>query len=339
MSAYPKSSDNHSGRMGSMSKKYTKGKSERVKGSAMKITAKPDANDIVYFDDENPAAEKGRSYSGMGMYGGRNFIPTRKFWPVFESEIGKLNCLGDIEGELYLLDANLTTTELQQSEDRGCKSVGFKVPENGYYNLFYINKQVKNDTLYLSTAKYEYLRYNHGKVAYDKEKMSAHTIKEVPFDILRLREEDNEKFYHAFYSGDTIKLKVLLDSQPIEGAYITLSTRTGWSKTIKTDKDGIASFVLIKDYFPQWDEFDRRYKNRFIVSASYTKNTNGEYLSQKYTKVKYLATYPALYYPGKEDYESYSYALLFATATALISGFVIYWYRKRRQKPFKEVRL
>jgi hypothetical protein len=259
-------------------------------------------------------------------------------WPIFEDASGKKNCIDNITAELYLLDAALQTTKLTQSQEDGCKSVSFKMPDNGYYNLFFVDKSVKNDTLYSKTAKFEYLRFNHSNDAvYDNEKMSAHSIKEVPFDILRLREED-ETFYHRLFSGDNIRLKVLLNSEPIQDATLTLSTQTGWSKSVKTDNNGIAVFTLIKDYFPEWSKFDRRHKNEFLLTATYLQDAKGTHDDKEYQKIKYTSTYTSIYYPGTSGYTSYAYGLTAATLTAILSGFAIYWYRRRRQEPFKEVR-
>ncbi|WP_415406263.1 nitrous oxide reductase accessory protein NosL [Sulfurovum sp. CS9] len=305
--------------------------------SAKKMIKEVSATDVVYFTDKNPAAKKRGGHGGHMHGGSRGQVPTKKVWPVFMDRSDKLSCIGDINAELYVLDANLKTIKAKQSRDRGCKSVSFKMPDNGYYNLFYTNKTVDDNTLYLSTAKYEYMRFNHSNDAvYDDEKMSAHTIKEVPFDILRLREE-GETFYHRLYSGDKIRIKVVLDSKPVEGANLTLSTKTGWSKTIKTDKDGIATFLLLKDYFPEWEKFDRRHKNKFLLTASYTQESKGEHDDEAYENIKYTTTYASLYYPGESGYMSYAYGLLAATVAMVISGFVIYWYRRRREKPFKEV--
>ncbi len=305
--------------------------------SSNRMIKKVSATDIVYFTDKNPAAKK-RDKPGGHMHGGsRGQVPTKKVWPVFIDRTNTLSCIGGIDAELYVLDANLKTTKAKESRGRGCKSVSFKMPDNGYYNLFYTDKTVSDGTLYINTAKYEYLRFNHSNDAvYDDEKMSAHTIKEIPFDILRLREE-GETFYHRLYSGEKIRIKVVLNSKPLKGADVTLSTQTGWSKTVKTDKDGIAVFTLIKDYFPQWEKFDRRHKNKFLLTASYIQKSNGKYNDKAYGNVNYTTTYASLYYPGKSGYVSYAYGLLAAVAAMLLSAFVIYWYRRRREKPFQEV--
>lgn len=302
-----------------------------------KMAQIPLPSDIIYFVDKNPAVKKKRGGGGHMHGGSRGKVPTKKVWPVFIDEEGELNCIKDISAELYLLDYDLKVTKAGQGRKSGCKSVSFKIPDNGYYNLFYNDKMIDDDTLYVMTAKYEYMRFNHSNDAvYDEHKMSAHSIKEVPFDILRLREK-GETFYHRLYSGDKIRVQALFEGKPIEGADMTLTTKTGWSKTIKTDKNGIAVFTLLKDYFPQWDKFDRRHKNRFLLTASYTKDVKGEYDDEEYSKIIYRATYPSVYYPGLSGYRSYAYGLSAAALAMLLSGFGIYWYRKRRQKPFQEV--
>ncbi len=294
--------------------------------------------DIVYFVDKNPAAKKKRGGGGHMHGGSRGQVPTKKVWPIFKDDSNKLNCIKDISADLYLLDFNLKVTKARQGRKLGCKTVSFKMPDNGYYNLFYSDKMVDEGILYNTVAKYEYRRFNHSNDAvYDEQKMSEHSIKEVPFDILRIREK-GETFFHRLYSGEKMRIKVILDGKPIKGADLTLSTKTGWSKTIKTNKDGIAAFTLLKDYFPQWNKFDRRHKSEFLLTASYTKDIKGKYDDEEYEKIIYTATYPSVYYPEVSGYKSYAYGLLAATTAMIISGFVIYWYRKRREKPFQEVR-
>lgn len=299
---------------------------------------KPSLSDTIYFSETDPTAGK-KSYGGGHSHGGaRGRVATKKVWAVFGNIGSKVNCLDNIDAKLYLLDANLNTTTMEASKDAGCKSVTFEMPHNGYYNLFYIDKTIQNNILHVTTAKYEFMRFNHSNDAvYDEEKMSAHTIKESPFDILRLREDD-ETFYHNLYSGEKLRVKVVLEGEAIEGADVTLSTKTGWSKTLKTDKNGVATFTLIEDYFPKWNEFNKRYKNEFLLKASYVKEAIGVDNEREYQKINYSATYPSYYYPNERGYKSYAYGLSAAVLIMIISGFAIYMYRARREKPFKEVR-
>lgn len=292
-------------------------------------------NDSVYFSQSNPQIKK-TGYGGEHNHGGDR-VPTKEVWPVFEDSLGSKKCFTEIDASIYLLDANLSTTQATASKSTGCKSISFKMPDNGYYNLFYIDKKIQDNTLHVKTAKYEFMRFNHSNDAvYDKEKMAAHTIKETPFDIVRIREED-ETFYHNLYSGENLRVQVLLDGKPLEGADITLRTKTLWSKSLKTDKDGVATFALIEDYFPNWSDFNKRYKNEFLLTASYERDIHGDINGTKYEKIRYSATYPSLYHPNNSQYRSYAYGLSAAIVTIIVSGFAIYWYRARREKPFKEV--
>ena len=296
---------------------------------------KPAINDSVYFSQSNPQIKK-TGYGGEHNHGGDR-VPTKEVWPVFEDSLGSKNCFTEIDASIYLLDANLSTTQATASKSAGCKSVSFKMPDNGYYNVFYIDKKIQDNTLHVKTAKYEFMRFNHSNDAvYDKEKMAAHTIKETPFDIVRIREED-ETFYHNLYSGENLRVQVLLDGKPLERADITLRTKTLWSKSLKTDKDGVATFALIEDYFPNWSDFDKRYKNEFLLTASYERDIHGDINGTKFEKIRYSATYPSFYHPNNSQYRSYAYGLSAAIVTIIVSGFAIYWYRARREKPFKEV--
>ena len=113
---------------------------------------------------------------------------------------------------------------------------------------------------------------------------------------------------------------------------------TGWAKTVKTNKDGIASFKIIKDYFPDWSEFNRRHKGEFLIALNYSDLKSGEFNGKKYDNTKYTITYPATFYPSDSEYKSYGYGLILLTLTLLISGFVIYRFRKNRTKPFGELK-
>jgi hypothetical protein len=328
---YGKASSEHANH-GDAQKRF-RGAAQNFQPSDISVFKKPAKEDIIYFSPTNPTLKK-EVYS-RGYY---NRVPGREVWPVFKDSSNIENCLGTIEAEIYLLDANISMAKTSQSEESGCKSISFKMPDNGYYNLFYVDKKIHYDTLHVKTAKYEFMRFNHSHDAvYDKEKMAGHTIKETPFDIVRVREDD-ETFYHNLYSGEKISVQVLLEGRAIEGADVTLSTKTLWSKTLKTDKDGVATFTLIEDYFLNWSDFDKRHKNEFLLTASYTKNASADAKGNGYEKVKYSATYPAYYYPNSAQYSSYAYGLSAAIITMIFSGFAIYWYRARREKPFKEVR-
>ena len=86
--------------------------------------------------------------------------------------------------------------------------------------------------------------------------------------------------------------------------------------------------------FPSFSFYTSFLANIYFSSR---KAQRGEYDDEAYGNIKYTTTYTSLYYPGESGYMSYAYGLLAATVAMLISGFAIYWYRRRREKPFKEV--
>ncbi len=296
------------------------------------------AEDAIYFSETLPTIKKSKPYQrGSNYEGGWGKVPTKRVWPIFKDSSGEMNCIDKVNAEIYLLDFDLQISKLESTKNSGCKSIAFQVSGSGYYNLFYIDKTIENKTLYSKVVKFEFLRLDHSSDAvYDSEKMSPQSIKEASLDILRLRGKD-ETFSHRFFSGEKIRLKVLLHSKPVQGATLTLSTKTGWSKSVKTDKNGEAVFTLIKDYFPKWNKFDKRHRNDFFLTATYTQDANGRYDDKEYENIKYISTYTSVYYPEISSYTSYAYGLTAATLTAVLSGFIIYWFR-RRQKPFKEIK-
>lgn len=106
-----------------------------------------------------------------------------------------------------------------------------------------------------------------------------------------------------------------------------IKLQSGWEKVIRTDKNGMAEFTIVRDYFPQWNKFNKRFKQNLLITLEHdTEDT------------KYTLTYPASFYPNSTDYSSYAYALILITLTLLISGIVIYRFRANRSKPFSEVK-
>ncbi len=127
--------------------------------------------------------------------------------------------------------------------------------------------------------------------------------------------------------GDNLKFKALLDNKPLANAKIKIQLQSGWSKTLKTDSKGVVDFDLISDYFPKINQYDRRFKQEFLITLNYEDENT-----------KYILTYPSYYYPNKSYFQSYGYALVIIFLTLLASGIIIYKYRKNRTIPFKEVK-
>ena len=138
--------------------------------------------------------------------------------------------------------------------------------------------------------------------------------------------------------GDKLKFKATLEGKPLKNADLTVGLNSGWSKNIKTDENGTASFTMIRDYFPSWDKFDKRYKRDMLLTLTFSEDKNGTIGDQEYKKVNYILTYPLSYYPNNSDYQSYGYGLIIGIFILTLSGIIIYIYRRNRTKPFKEIK-
>jgi nitrous oxide reductase accessory protein NosL len=276
----------------------------------------------IYFIDKKPAPKSKMNHGNGHMMRGRNRaeIPIKTIWLATDS-IQKSKCVKNIEGVFYTTDVNNNIIN-SKVDKKACTSASFKMPKSGYYKVYYLLKSSDN----INVAKYEFKRFDHSnEEIYNKEKMLAKTIKEIPFDILRLRADD-ETFYSRLHSSEIIKFKVLKDGVAQNGAKVSLETQFGWQKNLLTNKDGIAEFQLIKDYNPPWDKFNKRFREKFIVVATFSNEEKN-----------YKASYTALFTPARSEYQSYSYGLIITIILLLLFSGGIFLYRYRIQKPFKEV--
>jgi hypothetical protein len=209
------------------------------------------------------------------------------------------------------------------SRKKGCAKVTFEVPNNGYYTAYYLSKE-KNNT---SIAKYEYKYLDHSSdEKFTPEKIALHPHDDLPFDILRFRDGE-DSFYARFTAGETLRFQVRKEGKPVKGARVTLKTQLGWQKSVRTDKEGIAKIMLIQDYLPDAEKFNRRFREKFIVTAQY-RDDRGKY------KISYAGTYS----PSRDSYQSYKYGLIVFLMLLIVIGGAVFLYRIRIQKPFREVK-
>ncbi len=290
----------------------------------------------------NPRISK-KGSSGMGhMHGGGGgkpkwgAIPTKTAYIVHGQDIQNKQCTSKLTLDITAYDTLKKELKTKLSSKMGCDSLKFETPKNGYYTLLATNKTIQNNILYYRVAKIEYLHGKHGSDDIYESKLSqAVENKDHKIDLIRLRDTKENSFFYKHSTGDILKFKALLDSKPLADAQVTMYTDAGWEKTVTTDKSGIASFTIIKDYFPKWNEFNNRHKGKFLVTLRYVKdNTEGT----PYNKINYSVTYPASFYPSKSEYQSYGYGLILLTLTLLVSGIIVYRFRKNRTKPFSELK-
>lgn len=272
--------------------------------------------------------------SGMGGMPGR--VPNKRLWLRSGSNPQTAGSVPASEPVL-LLDAQQQASAIDVEAHGGPYNVTFPMPEPGVYNAYFVRRAVDQETLAVTVAKAEVMRSaGHGKVEGEAQMMLPRTDSRVPVEIVRER-KDKEGLFTRINYGDTIRFQVLRDGKPVQNARVSFTSGQGWSNSAQSDEDGRASFVVIRDYFPEWREFDRRHRETFVVSASFPVEQTGEWQGTPYRNVRYTTTLAGAYYPAIEDYESYAWGLGIAVVVLLFSGTAIYLYRRRRVRPYREV--
>lgn len=247
--------------------------------------------------------------------------------------------LHDYSGsKLLLLNVKGEVKELEGGDVHGSYGINFAMPDEGFYNLYVVNESITDGIRQINVAKSEALKHScregHDHV---KGLMAPRHLDTMPLEIVRERSED-ENFHSMRGFGDTVSFLVLRQGKAQSGAEVTMYTAHGWRNTARTDESGRASFMLIRDYYPPWSEFDNRHREDYVVDAVYTVNEAGATGANNYSATRYLATLNGSYYPSARDYRSYAYGLLLGTFALTFTGVSVYLYRRRRQRRFHEVR-
>ncbi|MEJ2609647.1 MAG: hypothetical protein P8179_06050 [Candidatus Thiodiazotropha sp.] len=244
------------------------------------------------------------------------------------------------EGELsaQLIIPDKSQAKLKQSVKDQQAQLVFSMPDEGFYNAYLTQRIVDNNQLEITTAKAEVLKHScregHDHV---KDLMPPNHLSDIPLEIVRER-LPNENFHSRVAYGDVISFLVLAKGEPVSGAEVTLYTRSGWQNSSISDEQGHATFTIIRDYFPSWEFFESRHRQEFLAVAKLQRDETGSYQGESYSGVSYVATLPGAYFPSSRDYQSYGYGLSFGLFGLTFSGLSVYLYRRRRIRPYKEVR-
>jgi hypothetical protein len=158
-----------------------------------------------------------------------------------------------------------------------------------------------------------------------------------PLEIVR-EHLPKEDMYTRMVSGDTVRFKVYSRGLPLADVPVTMLTQQGWQRRTRTDANGQAEFTLIRDYFPHWSDFRRQKRESFVVVAELAAAETGAWQGRKYDTLKYQATLSGKYQPSPYDYKSYALGLGLAVFVLAFGGLAVYLYRRRRVKPFQEIR-
>lgn len=304
---------------------------------------------VLWLADTPPMrgeASRGRRGGGMGgmsMGGAHGSPPMKHLWlragadpqkaPFAHQEAAAsmetllVHPLGKPEGEPL------------PSPAEGQPGLAFEMPAQGFYRVYVTTRKLEGDTLNVSVAKTEVGNFGHGGDEEEQKRaMTAPRVLEnAAIEIVRER-QDKEGPFSQIRSGTDQAFVVLQKGLPAANARVRFISHAGWFKEAVSDEQGRVSFQIIRDYFPPWDEFQKRFKANYLVIAEVAADESGNHNDQPYTRVRYQATLAGNYSPSPNDYRSYAWGLGVGLLAVLFSGVAIYLYRRRRLKPFQEVR-
>jgi len=274
-----------------------------------------------------------------GADAGKETTPSRRVW--LKAGANPLSARPATGEESALVQGpDGKTSEIGVEPHGGPYNVKFQTPTQGYYNVYFVRRTLDAEVLNVTAAKAEVTpaRMSHGMDREEAARLAVpRTEARVPVEIIRERKEDEGLMGRINY-GDAITFQVLRQGRPVQNARVTFASGQGWSNSVQSDEDGRATFTVIRDYYPSdWSLFDKRHRETYLVSAGFTTPEAGEYQGGRYASTRYSASLSGAYYPGVNDYESYSDGLLVGTAGLLFTGSSVWWFRRRRVKPYKEV--
>lgn len=295
-------------------------------------------------DGTRPAGSRGGGMGGMAMGGERSGPPVKRLWLRSGVDPQKSSFYReepDAAPEMLLVTPQgKPEGEPLPPPEEGRKNLSFEMPAQGFYRLYVTTRKLQGEILSVSVAKAEVGNFTHD--GDDEERARAvvanRVLESAPIDIVRER-QPNEKPFFRLFSGDDQAFVVLQKGLPAAGARVRFVSHQGWVKEAVSDEQGRVSFQIIRDYFPPWSDFQKRFKATFLVIAETNAAETGSHKDQPYTSVRYQATLAGSYYPSPDDYRSYAWGLGVGLLAVLFSGVAVYLYRRRRLKPFREVRL
>ncbi|MCP4272554.1 MAG: hypothetical protein GY781_11395 [Gammaproteobacteria bacterium] len=274
-------------------------------------------------------AKKMRPSMGSGLVIRDNRGVTKKLWLRKGDDIANSAYVDKSNHPLILITPEAPPTELAFG-NIDYADVTFKMPDEGFYNLFMTVKQIDNGVLLESVIKSEAMNHScRSGHDHTQDMMPPLYFEGTSFDIIRKR-FPRETFHTRITSGDIVSYEVLLHGKAVVGANVTMITQKGWSKTIKTNQVGMAHFEMIRDYYPPWHEFKKRNMETFLISAEYDHAESGVYQGSPYDSIHYKGTVSGNYYPSTRDYQSNLYGLLIGLFGLTVSVLLIYFYRRRR---------
>lgn len=294
-------------------------------------------------DGSRPGGARGGGMSGMDMGGGRGGPAMKRLWPRVGNDPQKSGfAREDAEAATEIL--LVTPRSKPEGEPlpvpaENHAGLAFEMPAQGYYRVYLTTRKLQGEVLSVSTAKAEVANFGHGGDPEEQAKalLAPRFLESAPIEIVRERKPDEKPFFQL-KSGDEQAFVVLQKGLPLQSARVRFVSHQGWSNEALSDEQGRVSFQVIRDYYPPWGEFQKRFKATYLVIAEANAAESGSYKDQPYTNVRYQATLSGSYQPSPDDYMSYAWGLGIGLLIVLFCGVAVYLYRRRRIKPFQEVR-
>lgn len=298
------------------------------------------AADPLWWSESTPHAGHGE---GRHSHGGpveiKRGVYYKNLWLRAGEGPARSRYLEEVAGARILLVAvNGEVRELAGTSLHEAYGVSFPMPEEGFYNLYLQSESVSAGTRLVKIAKFEALKHScregHDHV---KALLTPRYLDSLPLEIVRER-LPGENFHTNLGFGDTVTFRVLRFGQPVAAAEVTLATARGWLNRARTDASGRVSFMVIRDYYPPWHEFNRRHRQDYLVTAVHATDEAGGVAADRYSATSYLASLSGSYHPSARDYRSYAYGLLLGVFALSFTGGAVYFHRRLRRRPFREIR-
>jgi len=233
-------------------------------------------------------------------------------------------------------DGTITEAPLSHDEEGWSVTLDMRPMDgslDGIFNLYVINKELRDETLLIRIAKMNIINHSCGwghKFKFNKERLRPKSLDNIPLEIVGYEMWDRN-FHRRMASGDMFSFSVLRKGRPVK-ASVKVRTRSGWMKSLTTQEDGTGAFQLIRDYYPErWSEFKTRYYSSFVLIAEYEADEEGTYRGRSYKRIRIITTLPWKYQTARIEYTSYAYGLLIFTLFSLFTGLVVFLYRQRHK--------
>ncbi|MCK9387878.1 MAG: hypothetical protein M0Q22_05715 [Sulfuritalea sp.] len=304
----------------------------------------------LWLSDSPPSRGDGPPRAGMGAMGGMNMggersgPPVKRLWlragtDPQKSGFAREDAEAPAETLLVRPQGSLAGEPLPPPEE-GRKNLSFEMPVQGYYRLYVTTRKLQGDTLNVAVAKAEVSNFSHGGDEEERSQalVAPRVLESAPIEIVR-EKLPNEKMFFQLKSGEHQAFVVLQKGLPLQGARVRFVSHEGWTKEAVSDGQGRTSFQVVRDYFPPWDDFRKRFKATYLVIAEANAAEAGRHKDQPYGSVRYQATLAGSYYPSPDDYRSHAWGLGVSLLIVILCGIAVYLYRRRRTRPFREVRL